>query len=180
MGGCHKSPELSGIDVSKSKVDACIRALRQQLSQSITQQGEAALIAWLRENGVGQAVMEASGGHERGWAEALRQAGIAVRIVDPKSGSRYFARSAGRLAKNTRSEPVLGRPPAGPVATMIAWFGETFASEVEPIHDPERAALDQLVTARRQLVRVTVQLGQWGAHRQPRPSNRRSGRSAGW
>jgi transposase len=51
---------------------------------------------------------------------------------------------------------------------MIAWFGETFATEVEPTHDPERAELDQLATARRQLVGLMVQLGQWGEHRQPR------------
>jgi transposase len=49
------------------------------------------LLAWLRENGVGLAVMEVSGGYERGWAEALR-------IVDPKR-VRYLAKSAGRLAK---------------------------------------------------------------------------------
>ena len=43
--------------------------------------------------------MEASGGYERGWAEALRAAGFAVRIVDPKR-IRHFAKAAGRLAKN--------------------------------------------------------------------------------
>ena len=56
-------------------------------------------MAWLRKHKVGQAVMEASGGYERDWARALREAGIAVRIVDPKR-VRSFARSAGRLAKN--------------------------------------------------------------------------------
>ena len=60
-----QEPRIVGIDVSKSKVDACIRALRQQLSQPSTPQGEAALISWLHENGVGQAVMEASCGYER-------------------------------------------------------------------------------------------------------------------
>jgi transposase len=51
--------------------------------------------------------MEASGGYERSWAEALRKGGAAVRIVDPKR-VRYFGKSAGRLGKTTRSEPVLG------------------------------------------------------------------------
>jgi transposase len=147
---------IVGIDVSKLKVDACLRAPQQRLSQPSTPQGEAALIAWLRENGVGLAVMEASGGYERGWAEALRQAGIAVRIVDPKR-VRYFAKSAGRLAKN---DPI--------DAEIIAWFGETFATAVETVHDPERAELDQLVTARHRLVEIATQIAQLDEHRQPR------------
>ena len=72
-------------------MDACIRSLRARLSKQSTPQGERELLAWLRENGVGLAVMEVSGCYERGWAEALR-------IVDPKR-VRYLAKSAGRLAK---------------------------------------------------------------------------------
>jgi transposase len=147
---------IVGIDVSKLKVEGCIRALQQRLSEPSTPQGEAALIAWLRANAVTLAVMEASGGYERSWAEALRKAGIAVRVVDPKR-VRYFAKSAGRLAKN---DPI--------DAEMIAWFGETFTPEAEPTHDPERAALDQLVTARRRLVGLATQVAQLAEHRQPR------------
>ena len=58
--------------------------------------------------------MEASGGYEREWANALRDGGIEVRIVDPKR-VRSFAQSAGRLAKNDTID-----------AEMIAWFAETF------------------------------------------------------
>ncbi|HEX7198201.1 MAG TPA: IS110 family transposase [Dongiaceae bacterium] len=154
-GRMPQEARIVGIDVSKLKVDACIRALRQRLSQPSTPQGEAALIAWLRENRVGLAVMEASGGYERRWAEALRKAGIGVRVVDPKR-VRYFAKSAGRLAKN---DPI--------DAEMIAWFGETFSPQAEPTHDPERLALDQLVTARRRLVGLATQLAQLAEHRQP-------------
>src|SRR4029077_12860490 len=133
-GRMPQHARIVGIDVSKLKVEGCIRGLQQRLSEPSTPQGEAALIAWLRANAVTLAVMEASGGYERSWAEALRKAGIAVRVVDPKRG-RYFAKSAGRRAKN---DPI--------DAEMIAWFGETFTPEAEPTHDPERAALDQLVT----------------------------------
>jgi len=105
---------IVGIDVSKLKAEACIRSLQLRLSQPSTPAGEQELIAWLSDNRVGLAVMEASGGYERGWAQALRKAGIAVRIVDPKR-VRYFAKSAGRLAKN---DPI--------DAEMIAWFAETF------------------------------------------------------
>jgi transposase len=52
---------IVGIDVSKRKVDACIRSLQRALSKPSTPAGEQELIAWLRDNGVGLAVMEASG-----------------------------------------------------------------------------------------------------------------------
>ena len=58
--------------------------------------------------------MEASGGYERSWAEAMRVAGVEVVIVDPKR-IRHFAKAAGRLAKN---DPI--------DAETIAWFAETF------------------------------------------------------
>jgi transposase len=145
-----------GIDVSKRKVDACIRALRLDCAQPSTPEGQAALIAWLGEHGVGLAVMEASGGYERAWAEVLRAAGIAVRIVDPKR-VRYFARSAGRLAKN---DPI--------DAAMIAWFAETFAATAAPAPDPDREMVDRLMTARSLLVKLATQIGQLDEHRQPR------------
>ena len=73
-----------GIDVAKDKVDACIRrfALRQVFPNTV--QGYRKLVAWLRKHKVDKAVMEASGGYERAWAKVLREAGIEVRIVDPK------------------------------------------------------------------------------------------------
>jgi transposase len=146
---------IVGIDVSKLKADACIRSPRQRCTQPSTPAGQQQMIAWLRENAVGLAVLEASGGYERSWAEALRQAGIGVRIVDPKR-VRYFAKSAGRLAKN---DPI--------DAEMIAWFAETFASEAAAPHDRERERVDRLMTARALLVRLQTQIDQLGEHRQP-------------
>ncbi len=147
---------LVGLDVSKRKIDACIRGLDLHFSAPSTPEGQAKMIAWLRANGVGAAVMEASGGYERSWAEALRRAGLAVRIVDPKR-VRYFARSAGRLAKN---DPI--------DAAMIAWFAETFVEAAGQPHDPEREALDRLVTARATLLKLLTAIANQGEHRQPR------------
>jgi transposase len=145
-----------GIDVSKAKVDGFIKSLGVGRSWPGTAAGETAMIAWLRENGVSAAVMEASGGYERRWAKALRVAGLAVRIVDPKR-VRHFAKSAGRLAKN---DPI--------DAQMIAWFAETFADAPGQLDDPDREALDRLVTARAELVTLLTQVGNYGEHRQPR------------
>lgn len=147
---------IVGIDVSKRKVDGYIRSLRIGISVESTPEGQAELIAWLRANEVTTAVMEASGGYERPWAQALRAAGILVRIVDPKR-VRHFAKSAGRLAKN---DPI--------DAEMIAWFGETFSDEGGRPSEPARDELDHLVTARATLHRILSQVGNQGEHRQPR------------
>lgn len=149
-----------GIDIGKAKVDACIRSLGERSVQPSTPQGRAAMIAWLRAHAVTIAVMEASGGYERPWATALRQAGIAVRIVDPKR-VRHFAKSAGRLAKN---DPI--------DAEMIAWFAETFPDAPAQTADPDREHLDRLVTARATLVKLEAQLANYGEHDQPAPVRR--------
>jgi transposase len=146
---------IVGLDVAKRKVDACLRSAGQRLSTPSTPEGQTELVAWLRTNRVGTAVMEASGGYERSWAEALRAARIKVRIVDPKR-VRYFAKSAGRLAKN---DPI--------DAETIAWFAETFPDDVAQPHDPERDELDRLVTARAGLKKLEAQIIQQGEHRQP-------------
>ncbi len=146
---------IVGLDISKLKADGCIRSLQQQLVQPSTPDGQAEMIAWLRENEVATAVMEASGGYEQPWAKALRRAGIKVRIVDPKR-VRHFAKSAGRLAKN---DPI--------DAEMIAWFAETFDDDIGQPHDPAREELDLLVTSRTALVKLLTQITNRDEHRQP-------------
>jgi len=155
-----QSGRIVGLDVAKLKADGCIRSLQQGLSQPSTPEGRAAMVAWLRAHDVETAVMEASGGYERSWAEALRKAGITVRIVDPKR-VRHFAKSAGCLAKYDALD-----------AAMIAWFAETFPDLPALPHDPDREELDALVTARKALVNLVTQLGNPGEHRQPRAVRR--------
>jgi transposase len=147
---------LVGLDVSKRKVDACIRSLDLRSSMPSTADGRAALIAWLQANEVWLAVMEASGGYEQPWAQALREAGIAVRIVDPKR-VRYFAKSAGKLAKN---DPI--------DAAMIARYGETFRDALDQPPEPKNEELDRLMTARAGLLTIQTQLENQGEHQQPR------------
>lgn len=147
---------IVGIDISKGKADAWIRASGASLSKPSTPAGRAELIGWLRENGIGSAVMEASGGYERDWAEALRESGFEVSIVDPKR-VRYFARSMGCLSK---SDPI--------DAAMIAWYGEIAAAKArKQIHDADRELLDRLMTARAMLKRVQTQIEQLTEHHQP-------------
>ena len=144
-----------GIDVAKDKVDACIRSLSQRQTFPSTTEGRRALIRWLRKHKVGKAAMEASGGYERDWAKALREARIEVRIVDPKR-VRSFARSAGRLAKNDAID-----------AEMIAWFAETFGEATCQAHDVEREKLSQIVFARQALLDVQTELQNRSEHSVP-------------
>lgn len=135
-----------GIDVAKDKVDACLRSVSERQTFPSTAEGRRALIAWLRKHKVSKAAMEASGGYERDWAKALRQAGIEVRIVDPRR-VRSFARSAGRLAKN---DPI--------DAEMIAWFAETFGEAPGQAYDAAREELVQIVNARHGLLELQTKL----------------------
>jgi transposase len=135
-----------GIDVAKDKVDACIRSLSQRQTFPSTAEGRRDLITWLHKHKVSKAAMEASGGYERDWARALREAEIEVRIVDPKR-VRNFARSAGRLAKN---DPI--------DAEMIAWFAETFAEAPGQAYDAAREKLVQMVNARHGLLELQTDL----------------------
>jgi len=151
----QKNLVVVGIDVAKDKVDACIRSLSQRQAFPSTAQGRRGLIAWLRRHKVAKAVMEASGGYERDWAKALREARLAVRIVDPKR-VRNFARSAGRLAKNDSID-----------AEMIAWFAETFGEAICQAYDTEREKLKQIVYARQALLDLRTGLKNRGEHSGP-------------
>jgi transposase len=146
-----------GIDVAKDKVDACIRAFALRQMFPSTAQGHRKLVAWLRKHKVNKAVMEASGGYERDWARMLRQAGIEVRIVDPKR-VRSFALSAGRLAKNDAID-----------AEMIAWFAETFSEAPGQAQDAVHEELAALVKARIGLVDLKTRLQNQNEHAAPGP-----------
>src|SRR5260221_738925 len=153
-----------GIDVAKDKVDACIRSLSQEQTFLSTAEGQRALIRWLRKHKVGKEAMEASGGYDRDWAKTLREAGIEVRIVDPKR-VRSFARSAGRLAKNDAID-----------AEMIAWFAETFTDAPGQAYDAAREKLVQIVNARQGLLDLQTSLQNSGEHAAPEVVQKMQGR----
>jgi len=144
-----------GIDVAKDKVDAYIRAFKLRQTCQSTAQGRRKMVGWLRKHQVAKAVLEASGGYERDWARVLRQAGIEVRIVDPKR-VRSFALSAGRLAKNDTID-----------AEMIAWFAETFKEAPGQTHDAAHEELLALVKARIALVDLKTRLQAQNEHAAP-------------
>ena len=100
-GSMPQETRIVGLDVAKSKVDACIHSLGLRLSARSTPEGEAKLVALCGERRPGRP--GGDGGERRLRAQlggkTLRAAGLAVRVVDPKR-VRHFAKAAGRLAKN--------------------------------------------------------------------------------
>jgi transposase len=154
-GNMPQETRIVGLDVANSKVDACIRSVGLCFSAPSTPEGEAKMILWVQANRVGRAVMEASGGYERSWAEILRTAGVDVVIVDPKR-IRHFAKAAGRLAKN---DPI--------DADTIAWFAETFPIGGAQPQDPAREEVDRRVQARGALKDMEERIKQQGEHQPP-------------
>ena len=146
---------LVGIDVSKNKLDWCIRSAAGATAVN-TAAGCAALAKELERRGVRLAVMEASGGYEHPMAAALRQQSIGVLIVSPKR-VRDFAKAAGRRAKN---DPI--------DADTIAWFGEVFIREGGTQPDPAREQLVALVAERQDVVAMQVQCLNREEHQKPR------------
>lgn len=104
--------------------------------------GHRALAEWLRSLRVELAVLEASGGYEQAVVKALRRAGFAVRVVDPKR-VRHYAKAVGRLAKNDRID-----------ARMIAHFAGVAAARerCEIAADPARERLGMVLGARQDLI----------------------------
>lgn len=146
---------IVGIDVSKDKIDAAIVAASAHRSFGTSEQEQQQMLAWLGDNEVEKAVMEATGGYERPWAKLLLEAGIEVRIVDPRR-VRHYAQAAGQQAKNDRLD-----------AEVIALFGETFAGEAGQLHDEDASELDQLVSGRARLKAIAWQLATWSEHAPP-------------
>jgi transposase len=145
--------EIVGIDVSKRKLDWCIRGVAAGTAEN-TPSDCKALAEALAARGVTVAVMEASGGYERTIAMALRQVGIVARVVDPKR-IRDFAGAAGSRAK---TDPI--------DAKMIAWFGATFPQDERASGAVDREKLAALVGAREDLMGIRTQCLNRGEHGQ--------------
>lgn len=127
-----------GIDVAKDSLEISLWPSRERLSVSNDRAGHAALVRRLRRCGPAAIGLEASGGYERAVLAALRGAGLAAHRLNP-TRVRRFAQGCGLIAKNDRID-----------AMAIARFVATVPQRPAE-HDPARAALAELVTARRQL-----------------------------
>ena len=133
-----------GIDVSKAHLDVAARPAAAASRVANDPPGHAELVARLRPLAPALVVLEATGGYELPAVAALRAAGIPVAAVNPRQ-ARDFARGVGRMAKTDAID-----------AAVLAHFAEAVRPEPRPAEPDERAALDALLSRRRQLIEMRV------------------------
>jgi len=139
-----------GIDVSKASLEVSLGEGGRTERFDNDEAGIAALLARLDGVQVKLALLEATGRLERAAAQALRLAGHAVAVVNPRQ-AHDFAKAMGYLAKTDRLD-----------AQALSHFARTLATSgrhehlLVPLPDEEREALSALVTRRAQLVQMRV------------------------
>jgi transposase len=101
-----------GIDVSKDRLDVAVLGEDRGWQVDNTPKGIAQLVEWVQEIQPELNVVEATGGYQRGVAQALFEAGLAVAVVNP-ARVRQFARACGLLAKTDKLD-----------AQVLAEFGQ--------------------------------------------------------
>lgn len=128
-----------GIDVSKQRLDGCLRH-QHAFAYDNTTAGIAQVVALLGRQPIALVVVEATGGLEVPLVRALQKAAIPVSVVNPRQ-ARDFAKATGHLAKTDAID-----------AEVLAHFAEAIRPEPRPLPDEQTQILDALVTRRSQLI----------------------------
>jgi transposase len=135
---------IVGIDVSKDRLDVCVRPTGEALVFSRDEAGVEALQARLAELSPKLVAVEATGGFETVVAASLGAAGLPVVVVNPAQ-VRAFAAAVGKRAK---TDPI--------DAAVIAHFAEATRPQVRPLPDADTQMLADLVARRRQIIQMIV------------------------
>lgn len=141
-----QQPTYLGADVAKAKIDTYHPVLKHGQTKN-DKSGYRRLLKQLQrvlKQGPVHVILEPTGGYERRLADALREAGIPVSVVNPRQ-VRDFARAKGRLAKTDRID-----------AQILAEFGQAMQPEPTPPPTPQEDALAALVRRREQLVQMQL------------------------
>jgi transposase len=133
-----------GIDVSKKHLDVSIKPGEDFFRVNHDDASIAGLVQRLLGLNPGLILLEASGGYEILAAAALRQAGLAAQIINPRQ-VREFARTTGRLAKTDKID-----------AGVLAQFAQLLQPPLRPWPEAQQQELAALMTRRRQLVEMVV------------------------
>ena len=137
-------PVFIGIDVSKARLDICVRPLLSRESFANDEVGIRALVKGFREMHPALIVLEATGGVERQVVRALASEELAVAVVNPRQ-VRDFAKATGQLAKTDSID-----------AEVLARFGEAVRPALRPLPDVCSQELRALVARRRQITEMVV------------------------
>ena len=133
-----------GIDVSKDRLDVCVRPSGETFVVTRDDEGLERLVERLRALAPALVTLEATGGYETVVASALAAEHLPLAVVNPRQ-IRDFARSTGKLAKTDRLD-----------AAAIAHFAEAVRPAARRLADGEAQALGELVARRRQVIEMIV------------------------
>jgi transposase len=139
-----EAPRFVGIDVSKVRLDVCVRPESETAQFVRDGEGIKALVERMQQIAPRIVVLEATGGFEAPVVAALADGGIAVAVVNPRQ-IRDFAKASGRLAKTDAID-----------AEAIAHFAEAIKPEPRPLLDEQAREFKALVARRRELVDMIV------------------------
>jgi transposase len=138
-----------GVDVCKESLAFSGAGIAGQEQNNAS--GQRRLLARLPKEA--HLIIEASGGYERELVSVARQNAVQLSVVNPRQ-VRDFARGVGRLAK---TDPI--------DAEMLARFGAEVNPPADPVPTAAELTLQELVSARQQLVEQrTVLLQQQAQH----------------
>lgn len=130
-----------GIDVSKDRLDVHRLPTGEEQTFANTKSGLAALIRWLGAGSVMRIVFEPTGRYHRDLERRLAAAGYALVKVNPRQAKR-FSEALGVRAKTDRAD-----------AAMLARMGAALALEPQPVQPDILNELNELITARRALIK---------------------------
>ncbi len=129
-----------GIDVSKRWLEVCVDGEPESLKVGNDADGHRTLIEKMKTLQPVLIVFEATGGYEHRAVKALREAGLAVAVVNP-TRVRRFAEALGKLAKTDKID-----------AQVIAHFASVVKPAVNGVQTPLEERLAACVERRRQLL----------------------------
>jgi len=129
-----------GIDISKKTLDWCVGPALEHGQVPNTTAGRKKLVKTLTKLAPTLVVFEATGGYERGLADALEETEFPWTMVNPRM-VRDFARADGRLAKTDKLD-----------AEILARYAKQMQPPVRPRPDAAVRDLNAWVTRRRQLI----------------------------
>ena len=130
-----------GIDVAKNTLAVCVLPAQQHFTLPNTAEGHAQLLAHLKDQAVGNILLEATGGYERALMLALSRGAQPVTRINPRR-ARAFA-IAIAMGKTAKTDPI--------DAMLLARMAELVPAP-SVVWAPEREALRAQVLRREQLV----------------------------
>lgn len=151
MERVQRSTKIAGIDVGKSWLDVAIHGQEAARRFANDETGLTAMIAWLAEQGVGRAGLEATAGYERAARSGLEAAGLEVIVHQPLE-VRLFARLKRWKAKTDRLDAAL-------IAAATAQVDTVRAAQ-----DPRLVELAQRLTAYEQITDQAAELKTFMEH----------------